>query len=120
MPNPSPLITVAMPVYNGEKYLSDAVQSILSKTITDFEFLIIDDGSIDGSREMLRVFAARDSSIKLIERNNRGFSDTVNEIATLAMGRWFARMDQDDIALLNRFERQIHWLTQESADICGT
>ena len=119
MPNPSPLITVAMPVYNGEKYLSDAIQSILSQTITDFEFLIIDDGSIDGSREILRVFAARDSRIKLIERNNRGFSNTVNEIATLASGRWFARMDQDDMALPNRFERQIHWLTQESADICG-
>lgn len=119
MPNPSPLITVAMPVYNGERYLSDAVQSILSQTITDFEFLIIDDGSTDESREILRAFAARDSRIKLIERNNRGFSNTVNEIANLATGRWFARMDQDDIALPNRFERQIRWLAQESADICG-
>ena len=119
MPNPSPLITVAMPVYNGEKYLSDAVESILSQTIADFEFLIIDDGSIDGSREILRAYAAADSRIKLIERCNRGFSNTVNEIAFLAEGRWLARMDQDDIASPNRFERQIHWLTQESADICG-
>lgn len=119
MLNLSPHISVAMPVYNGQKYLAEAVQSILNQTFGDFEFLIIDDGSTDESREILRAFAARDSRIKLIERNNQGFSNTINEIATLATGRWFARMDQDDIALPNRFERQIHWLTQESADICG-
>ena len=115
----SPVISVAMPVFNGDKYLAEAIDSILAQTFTDFEFIIIDDGSKDGSLNILREYEKRDSRIRLIARENRNLSDTLNEIILLARGQWVARMDQDDIALPQRFERQLQWLEQTGADICG-
>ena len=63
-----------MPVYNSEKYLAKAVESILTQTFTDFEFLIVDDGSTDSSRAILEEYSARDQRIKLVSRPNTGYS----------------------------------------------
>ncbi len=115
-----PLVSVALPVYNGEKYLAEALDSILAQTFTNFEFIIIDDGSTDNSLFMLREYEQKDSRIRLISRKNKGFSNTVNEMIDLASGEWIARMDQDDIALPQRFEKQLQWLEQTGADICGS
>lgn len=109
-----------MPVYNGEKYLKEAVNSILTQTMTNFEFIIIDDGSTDGSLRVLQNFQKQDPRIHLITRENKGFSNSVNEIVDLARGQWLARMDQDDIALPQRFERQLQWIKETDADICGS
>lgn len=116
----SPLISVAMPVYNGEKYLAEAIDSVLEQTFTDFEFIIIDDGSTDNSLQVLQDYQKRDARIRLIVRENRGLSTTLNDIIELAQGKWIARMDQDDIALLHRFERQLQWVEKTGADICGS
>ena len=109
-----------MPVYNGERYLPEALDSILAQTYTNFEFIIIDDGSTDGSLNVLQQYQKRDARIRLISRENRNLATTLNDIIDLAQGKWIARMDQDDIALPERFERQLQWLEQTDADICGS
>jgi glycosyltransferase involved in cell wall biosynthesis len=116
----APLISVAMPVYNGESYLAEAIDSILSQTFTDFELIIIDDGSTDNSLQVLQDCQKRDTRIKLVARENRNLATTLNDIIDIARGKWIARMDQDDIALPQRFEKQLQWLDQTGADICGS
>lgn len=119
-PNNAPTISVAMPVYNGEQYLAEALDSILTQTFRDFEFIIIDDGSTDKSLQLLREYQKRDSRIRLIARENRNLATTLNDIVDIARGKWIARMDQDDVALPVRFERQLEWLSKTDADICGS
>lgn len=116
----APTISVALPVYNGERYLAEAIDSILAQTFIDFELIIIDDGSTDASQGILRDYEKRDDRIRLIFRENRGLVVTLNEIIDLARGKWIARMDQDDIALSQRFEKQLRWLEKTGADICGS
>ncbi len=116
----APIISVALPVYNGERYLAQAIDSILAQTHVDFELIIIDDGSTDASLDILRNYEKRDARIRLIYRENKGLVVTLNEIIDLARGIWIARMDQDDIALPQRFEKQLQWLEQTGADICGS
>ena len=118
--NAAPLISVAMPVYNGDRFLAKAISSILAQTFADFELIIIDDGSTDSSFQVSREYQERDARIRLISRESRGLSTTLNEIIDLARGKWIARMDSDDISLPHRFERQLEWLEQTGADICGS
>ena len=106
----SPRVSVAMPVYNSEKYVAKAVASILAQTFEDFEFLIVDDGSTDASRAILQEYAARDRRIKLTSRPNTGYLVALNEMLRRARGEYIARMDADDVALPERFERQIQYL----------
>lgn len=115
-----PTISVALPVYNGESYLREALNSILAQTYTNFELIIIDDGSTDRSLQILNEYEKRDSRIRLITRENRNLATTLNDIIDLSRGKWFARMDQDDIAYPQRFERQLEWLNKTGADICGS
>ena len=115
----SPLISVILPVYNAEKYLAEAIDSILNQTFTDFEFIIINDGSTDNSLSILQSYQTQDSRIRLFSRENKGIVMTMNEGIDLARGEWLARMDADDIAMPSRFERQLQHLKETSADICG-
>lgn len=116
----SPTISVLLPVYNGEKYLAEAIDSILAQTFTDFELIVINDGSTDGTLANLQHYQTIDTRIRLVSRENKGLVATLNEGVNLARGEWLARMDQDDIALPHRFERQLQWLAQTNADICGS
>lgn len=115
-----PRISVVLPVYNGAEYLAEAVDSILVQTCTDFELIIIDDGSTDGSRKILEEFEAKDPRVRIVSRENRGLATTLNDAIDMARGGWIARMDQDDIALPHRFERQLEWLERTGADIAGS
>lgn len=99
-----------MPVYNAERYVGDAVQSIVSQTWRDWEFIIIDDGSTDRSSEILRDWAAREPRIRLIARANTGYLQALNDGLSLAAGEFIARMDADDVAIAERLERQIAFL----------
>jgi glycosyltransferase involved in cell wall biosynthesis len=103
-------LSVLMPVYNGGPYLADAVESILEQTFTDFEFIIINDGSTDGSLQILQHYAQLDSRIHLISRKNRGLVSTLNEGLALAKAPLLARMDADDIAYPERFFVQKEFL----------
>lgn len=106
----SPKISVLMPVYNAENYLLQAVESICSQSYKDFEFIIIDDGSSDGSLEILRKFSENDNRIKLHSRPNKGLISTLNEGLSYCKGEYIARMDADDISLPNRLGAQVEYM----------
>jgi glycosyltransferase involved in cell wall biosynthesis len=102
------MLTVTLPVYNAMYYLRAAVESVLSQSYMDFEFLIIDDGSTDGSADYLR--SLRDPRIKLTVRENRGLGTTLNELFRNSRTEYVARMDADDICAPQRLERQMAFL----------
>lgn len=102
-----PRVSVHMPVYNAGRFLEPAVESIRAQTFTDFEFIIIDDGSTDSSGALLERIAADDRRIRLLRRENWGITRTRNQALALAVGEFFAVMDADDVALPERFARQV-------------
>ena len=106
----TPAITVAMSVYNAAPFLGLAIDSILAQTFGDFEFLIVNDGSSDGSAEIIDSHAARDSRIRPIHQENRGLVASLNRMIDEARAPLIARMDGDDISRPERFERQTAFL----------
>lgn len=114
-----PAISVVMPVYNAEKYLDEAIQSILTQTYKNFEFIIINDGSSDNSLKIIEKYKNEDERIVLISRENKGLITSLNAGIEYARGKYIARMDADDISLSQRFEKQIELMEKENLDICG-
>ena len=114
----TPTVSVLMPVYNAARYLAEAVESILSQTFADFEFLIIDDGSTDGSRAILEGYAARDPRVRVLSRPNTGHAVALNELLGLARGELVARMDADDVAFRERLLRQVDYLRAHPDVVC--
>lgn len=112
-------LSVIMPVYNGEKYLCEAILSVLKQSFTDFEFIIIDDGSTDESLSIINYFANQDMRIRVFSRENKGLIKSLNEGIALAKGDFIARMDCDDVCFLDRFEKQVGLMTAEHLDVCG-
>jgi hypothetical protein len=110
--NDGPLISVVLPVYNAEKYVREAVESVLSQTFSNFELIVINDGSTDGSGDILRELAAKDQRIVLVDRPNRGLVSTLNEGIALARADLIARMDADDVALPERFAEQYRRMSE--------
>ena len=108
MTSPSnPLISVVMPVYNALPFLDESISSILNQTLTDFEFVIVDDASTDGSVEVLREWSKRDARIQLHKSKERlGVSGSSNAVVSKACAPILARMDADDIAHPDRLRRQ--------------
>ncbi|MFA6391471.1 MAG: glycosyltransferase [Patescibacteria group bacterium] len=115
-----PIITVLLPVYNGEKYIKEAIESILNQKFTNFELLIIDDCSTDRSGRIIQDF--KDPRIRFFSnKNNLGLIKTLNTGISLAQGEYIARMDQDDVSLPHRLEKQIAFLDAHSEiGVCGT
>jgi glycosyltransferase involved in cell wall biosynthesis len=115
------LISVILPVHNAQPFLSAALQSIAAQTCTDFECLIIDDGSTDASPALADQFAADDARFRVVHRPNRGLVAALNEGIALAGGAYLARMDADDVSLSQRLARQIEFL-EANPDLagCGT
>lgn len=102
-----------MPVYNGERYLRETIESVLDQTFSDFEFLIINDGSTDRTTEIVNSF--HDSRIKhLSHKTNKGYVHALNLGLRKAQGEFIARQDADDISLPNRLEEQVGILSQHS------
>jgi glycosyltransferase involved in cell wall biosynthesis len=114
----APTISVLMSVYNGERYLAAAMDSILSQTFRDFELIVIDDGSKDSSPAILQDYAKRDARVKLTLRDNKGLTATLNEAFAQSRGRYLARMDCDDVALPDRFARQVQLLEADPDVVC--
>jgi glycosyltransferase involved in cell wall biosynthesis len=109
----APKVSVLMSVWNGERYLKPAVESILNQTFGDFEFLIVNDGSQDRTAEILTACAKQDARIKVTHHPVRcGISESLNEAAAQARGQYLARMDGDDAARPERFEKQVLFLDQ--------
>ena len=104
-----PMITVLMSVYNGEKYLKEAIDSILTQTFEDFEFLIINDGSTDSSVEIIEAYD--DPRIRLVNNEkNLKLIASLNKGISLARGKYIARMDSDDVSMPERFEKEVKFL----------
>jgi glycosyltransferase involved in cell wall biosynthesis len=97
-----------MPVYNQMQYVSDAVNSILAQTFVNFEFIIVDDGSTDGTPEILNNFT--DPRIRIIRQQNGGFINALVTGYRAARGEWIARMDSDDLSHPTRLEKQYEFL----------
>lgn len=112
-------ISVIMPVFNCEKYLSLSVESILRQTCSDFEFIIINDGSQDNSAEILEDYRCRDTRIRLIHQENKGIVYSLNRGISIAQGDLIARMDGDDVADASRLEIQKHFFEFEPAVIAA-
>ena len=107
----APLVSVIMPVYNGEKYLAEAIDSALAQTFMDFELLIVDDGSQDDSAEIIRAYLERDNRIRFIKlERNAGQGPALNAGLAVARGRFITTMDCDDVSLPQRLERQVSYL----------
>jgi glycosyltransferase involved in cell wall biosynthesis len=117
---PSPRVTVLMSVFNGEKYLREAIDSILNQTFKDFEFLIINDCSTDGTAEILGSY--HDPRIRIVyNEENIGLTKSLNKGLKLAKGEYIARMDADDISLPERLQKQVEFLdTHPEIGVLGT
>lgn len=114
-----PKISVIMPVYNGEKYLDEAIKSILNQSELDFEFIIVDDGSTDATKNI--IDQNPDNRIKYLKTNHGGIVNALNFGIRESSGVYIARMDADDISLPDRFKSQIEYLDSNSdVAICGT
>jgi glycosyltransferase involved in cell wall biosynthesis len=115
----TPLISVLMSTYNVGPYVEEAVESILRQTVGDFELLVVDDASGDGTHESLTRLAGRDRRIGVWRNDsNRGVAASINGLVGEARGALVARMDGDDIAVPSRFERQLHAM-EENIDVLG-
>jgi len=113
-----PKISVVMSVYNGEKYLDEAVQSILEQTFSNFEFIIINDGSTDKSLSIIHHYSSQDKRIVVINQENKGLTKSLNKGIHVSKGEYIARMDADDVSLSQRFSTQLPWLEEDNFALC--
>lgn len=114
-----PKVTVIMSVYNDERYVREAVESILNQTFRDFEFVIINDGSTDRTREILLSY--NDERIRLLDQENKGLTPSLNRGIAYARGEYIARMDGDDITDPTRLEKEADFLDRnQTIGLVGT
>ena len=113
-------VTVLMPIFNVEKYIGEAIKSILTQSFTDLELLIINDGSTDKTANLVRKY--KDKRIKFINnKKNRGLVAVLNQGMKLIKSRYLVRMDGDDISLPTRIEKQVQFMeSHPEIDVCGT
>jgi glycosyltransferase involved in cell wall biosynthesis len=105
-----PKVTVLMPVYNGEKYLEEAIKSVLSQTFRDFEFIVIDGGSTDSTPAILARYQQTDNRIRVYYQENQKLVASLNMGCQLARAEYIARMDADDLSLPERLAKQVAYL----------
>ncbi|MCK9265913.1 glycosyltransferase [bacterium] len=117
-----PKVTVITPVYNGEKYLDEAIQSILNQTFSDFEYIVINDCSTDKTGEILKKYLKEDARVKLLQNEtNKGVCFSLNRGLREAKGEYVAIMDSDDISLPQRLEKQVSFMdSHPEIGVCGS
>jgi len=117
-----PYVTVLLSVYNGERFLAEAIDSILCQSYKNFEFIIIDDASTDSTPEILRRYEREDSRIKIVTNAaNLRLAASLNKGISLASGALIARMDADDVSLPDRLEKQVTFMqANPTVSVCGT
>ena len=107
----TPRISVILPAYNSEKYIAEAIESILNQSYKDFELIILNDGSTDKTPEIIQKYADTDKRITFVNNTeNRGLIAVLNQGLDMARGEYIARMDSDDISLPERFDKQVKYL----------
>lgn len=115
----APTISVLMSVYNDLPNLGKAVESILRQSYSKFEFIIVNDGSTDGSLILLKKYAKEDDRIRLFDESNKGLTKELQFALEHVKGDFVARMDGDDIAFPNRFQHQIDFMTSNPEVVCS-
>lgn len=115
-----PLVSVLMPVYNGEKYLKEAIDSVLAQTYKKFELIIINDGSVDNTEDIILSFS--DTRIRYIKNEtNLKLIETLNKGIQLSNGKYIARIDADDVCMRNRLKIQVSFLEKNiNYALCGS
>lgn len=117
----NPDISVILPVFNEEKYINEAIESILNQSHKNFEFIIINDGSTDRTKEIIEKYCLVDSRIVLVNQSNKGLVASLNRALSLSKGTYIARMDHDDISMPARLKLQFQYMeTHPEIGICGT
>ena len=118
----SPLVTIAIPIYNAERFLIDAIQSVVNQTYKDWILYLINDGSTDKSIDIMREFATYDNRIKIIDDGlNKGLITRLNQSIAMTDSKFYARMDADDIMSVTRIEEQVQFLeSHPEIDVLGT
>lgn len=114
------MFSVVMPAYNGADYIGDAIESVLNQTYTAFELIVINDGSLDNTSEIVKHYAAHDSRVCLIEENHNGVAAARNVGLRIGHYPWIALLDSDDIALPQRLERQVEAIQSDSEVVVWT
>lgn len=121
MPRNDDLVSVIMPAYNCEKYIADAIESVLKQTYSNFELIVIDDGSKDRTLEIIREYSNKDPRVKALQNEkNSGVSSTRNRGISLAEGEWIAFLDSDDIWIEDKLEKQMNRVHAKSAEFVFT
>jgi hypothetical protein len=108
--NPPVTVSVVLPVWNGERFLAEAIESILSQTFDSFELIVVDDGSTDSTAEIAFQFARRDPRVQVIRLEHNGIAHALNAGIARARGLYIARMDGDDVAHPARLQKQVAFL----------
>lgn len=118
----NPLVSVIMPVFNGERFLSEAILSILNQSYSNLELIIINDGSVDKSEDIIFKYKKKDKRIKYFKnKRNLGISRSLNKAIGLATGKYIARMDCDDVSLPERINKEVIVMERnKNVAICGT
>ncbi len=109
-----PDLSVVLPVYHEERYLSEAVHSVLQQTFSDFELILVCDDLTESTFDIIKGFLAKDNRIRMVRGKRKGLSSALNEGIVSSSGKYIARMDADDICYTRRFEKQIELLEQNS------
>jgi glycosyltransferase involved in cell wall biosynthesis len=107
---PVPRVSVVMPAYNSEKYLTEAIRSITSQSFKEVELIVVDGGSTDRTSSIVEDISAQDARVRLVRQAHTGIVDGRNRGAALARGEYLAWLDADDVAAPHRFERQVQFL----------
>ena len=113
----TPMISIIVPIYKVEKYLSKCIDSILSQTFTDFELILVDDGSPDSCGKLCDEYALKDNRIKVIHKENGGLSDARNAGIKVAKGKYLGFVDSDDYIAPDMYELLYRLLTESNAEI---
>ncbi|MDQ3068427.1 MAG: glycosyltransferase [Acidobacteriota bacterium] len=111
MPAATPDVSVLMPCFNGARWIAGAIESVLAQTFVNYELVLVDDGSTDGTVDIVRRYAAASASVVVVEKAHTDVSDTLNIGLRTARGRWVARLDQDDVSLPARLAEQMAYLS---------
>lgn len=114
----TPAISVVLGVYNGQRFLAEAIESILNQTFTDFEFITVDDGSTDKTPRILRDYASKDQRLKVIRIPHGGIVDAANAGLDAAQAPLIARADADDVSMPERFAKQVQYMAEHPEVVC--
>jgi glycosyltransferase involved in cell wall biosynthesis len=116
-----PLVSVLLPVYNAQKFLSESIESILTQTYQNLELIVVDDASTDDSWQIMQLYKEKDNRVKIFQNiQNLKLSRTLNKALSSASGKYIARMDADDISLPDRIQLQVDYMeSHPEVGICG-